>query len=150
MKNKFSQQNALLQPFSNSRRNFLASAVGAGIATTLAGSNLTARQISSDSVLRVGLIGRDGHIETLLGSIPKMKNVQWTAFSKSRPDEDASWVRKNAAGGQARVYENYQEMLEKEDLDVVGVCLPYYRNAEASIQAAVKGIHILSEKPAAT
>ncbi|NLX97934.1 MAG: Gfo/Idh/MocA family oxidoreductase [Rhodopirellula sp.] len=41
-------------------------------------------------------------------------------------------------------------MLEKEELDVVGVCLPYYRNAEASLAAARKGIHIVSEKPVAT
>ena len=50
---------------------------------------------------------------------------------------------------QTRVYENYHEMLEREQLDVVGVCLPFYQNAEASIQAARKGIHVLSEKPAA-
>lgn len=150
MENKISRLNAQLQPFSNSRREFLVSAVGAGLATTLGGSDLKARQISADTVLRVGLIGRDGHTEILLGSIPKLKNVQWTAYAKSRPDEDAAWVRKNAAAGQTRVYENYEQMLEKEELDVVGVCLPYYQNAEASIHAAGKGIHILSEKPAAT
>jgi predicted dehydrogenase len=48
------------------------------------------------------------------------------------------------------VYEHYEEMLEKEPLDVVGICLPFYQNAEASIQAARKGIQVLSEKPAAT
>jgi len=41
-------------------------------------------------------------------------------------------------------------MLEKESPDVVGICLPFYQNAEASIAAASKGIHVLSEKPAAT
>jgi len=41
-------------------------------------------------------------------------------------------------------------MLEKESLEVVGACLPFYQNAEASIAAAHWGIHVLSEKPAAT
>jgi predicted dehydrogenase len=41
-------------------------------------------------------------------------------------------------------------MLDKEDLQVVGAFMPYYQNAEVSIQAAGKGIHVMSEKPAAT
>jgi predicted dehydrogenase len=59
-------------------------------------------------------------------------------------------VQKQFPGSsQTRVYETYHDMLEKEPLDVVGVCLPFYQNAEASIQAARKRIHVLSEKPAA-
>jgi predicted dehydrogenase len=149
MKNKFSYPKTPSR--SISRRDFLESTVGAGLATTLNSTPLMARQISPDTMLKVGLIGRDGHAEILLGSIPNLKNVQWTAYAKSKPEENAAWVRKNPAGGsQTRVYEHYQEMLEKEDLDIVGVCLPYYQNAEASTHAARKGIHILSEKPAAT
>jgi predicted dehydrogenase len=98
----------------------------------------------------VGLIGRDGHREILLGSIPKLSNVQWTAYAQGEPGEDSAWVQKQFPGSsQTRVYENYHDMLEKEPLDVVGVCLPFYQNAEASIQAARKGLHVLSEKPAA-
>ena len=110
----------------------------------------TKRPIAPNALIRVGLIGRDGHREILLSSIPKLSNVQWTAYAKGEPGEDSAWVQKQYPGSsQTRVYENYLDMLEKEPLDVVGVCLPFYRNAEASIQAARKGIHVLSEKPAA-
>lgn len=151
MENEFSQPEMQRERLSFSRRDFLESAVGAGLATTLSGGVLRARKISPDAVLKTGLVGRDGHAEIILGSIPKLKNVQWAGYAKSRPGEDVSWIQKNPAGGsQVHVYESYQEMLEKEELDIVGVCLPFYQNAEASIQAARKGIHILSEKPAAT
>jgi len=150
MKNNFSHPKTNGQNFSLNRRGFLGSAVAAGLATTLGEGVLDARQIAPHKLLRVGLIGRDGHAEIILGSIPKLKDIRWAAYAKSRPEEDAAWVRKHPLGSQTRVFENYQEMLEKEELDVVGVCLPYYQNAEASVQAARRGIHILSEKPAAT
>lgn len=151
MKNNFSHPKIQPQPYSISRRNFLESTVAAGFATTVkAGARMT-RKINPSTLLRVGLIGRDGHTGIILGSIPKLKNVQWTAYAKSRPDESSAWVRENPAGrSQTRVYDHYKEMLGKEDVDVVGVCLPYYQNAEASIAAARAGVHVLSEKPAAT
>ena len=133
------------------RRTFLQSAVGAGIALSASARPPAKRPISPSAVVRVGLIGRDGHREILLSSMPKLPNVQWIAYAKGEPGEDSAWVQKQFPGSErTRVYENYHEMLEKEELDVVGVCLPFYQNAEASIQAARKGIHVLSEKPAAT
>lgn len=60
-------------------------------------------------------------------------------------------MSKHAAGSRdTRVYDDYGEMLKKEPLEVVGVCLPLYQNAEASTAAARKGIHVVSEKSAAT
>ena len=77
--------------------------------------------------------------------------MELTAFAKSLPDDDASGLRRNKAFTEkTRIYDQFERMLEEEELDVVGVCLPYYRNAEASIAAARKGIHIVSEKPVAT
>jgi predicted dehydrogenase len=151
MRNEFSHPRNSSKPFSIGRREFLESAIGAGFATALGGGAQKVPRFSANTQLRIGLIGRDGHTEILLGSIPKLQNVQWTAYAKGEPGEDNTWVQMHpAAGSQTRVYDNYHEMLEKESLDVVGVCLPFYQNAEASIQAARKGIHVLSEKPAAT
>ena len=41
-------------------------------------------------------------------------------------------------------------MLDEIRPDIVSVCMPLYRNAEASIAAARHGCHIFSEKPLAT
>lgn len=45
------------------------------------------------------------------------------------------------------VYGDYQEMLERKDIDVVCVCVPSGKHAEAAIAAAKAGKHILCEKP---
>jgi predicted dehydrogenase len=54
-----------------------------------------------------------------------------------------------AVESEPRLYETYQEMLNRERLDLVVVCLPYARNAFAIAAAAEKGVHVLSEKPVA-
>ncbi|HEV2247010.1 MAG TPA: Gfo/Idh/MocA family oxidoreductase [Terriglobia bacterium] len=133
-----------------SRRRFLQSAATASLA--MATSHASAqKKITDGRVIRTGLIGRDGHYDILLNSIPRLKNVQWTAYAKGEPGEDARWIRKQRAWTQkVRVYEHYQEMFEKEKLDVVGACLPFYQNAEAAVEACRRGINVLSEKPAAT
>jgi predicted dehydrogenase len=151
MKNQSDQLMMLSQPPSVRRREFLQSAAGVALAAAGMKAAPEAGKITAQSSIRVGLIGRDGHYETILSSIPKLSNVHWVAYAKGRPNEDSAWVEKHpAASGETRVYDNYPEMLEKEPLEVVGVCLPLYQNAEASIAAARRGIHVLSEKPAAT
>jgi predicted dehydrogenase len=47
------------------------------------------------------------------------------------------------------LYTDYDEMLEKEDLDYIDIALPTYLHAEATIKALNKGIHVLCEKPMA-
>ena len=44
-------------------------------------------------------------------------------------------------------YTDYKEMLSKEEIDVVHICLPHYLHAEVAIYAANLGKHILTEKP---
>jgi predicted dehydrogenase len=133
------------------RRSFLGSAVGAGLALSATHPAQARRSITASSLIRVGLIGSDGHRNVLLDSIPHLTGVEWSAYAKGQPGEDTAWVPKLFPGSQkTRVYASYQEMLEKEPLDVVGVCLPFFQNAEASIQAARRGIHVFSEKPGAT
>jgi predicted dehydrogenase len=149
MKSKVAKPGAHACGAGMDRRQFLQSAVTASIATPASPAQ-SKRPISRDAMVRVGLIGQDGHREILLESIPKLRSVQWTAYAKGEPGEDTAWVQRQFSGSEkTRVYENYQEMFEKESLDVVGICLPYFRNCEAAIQAARRGIHVLSEKPAA-
>ncbi len=137
---------------SQDRRRFLQSALGAGLAVGASGGGMAFATPSGETgPVRVGLIGADGHTSILLGSIPHLAGVELTAFAKSLPDDDVSALKRNPAFTEkTRVYDQFEQMLEKEELDVVGVCLPYYRNAEASMAAARKGLHIVSEKPVAT
>lgn len=132
------------------RRTFLQTAAAGSLAAAAA-SAAPGRKITKASVIRAGLIGRDGHYEILLGSIPRLKNVEWVAYAKGEPGENTAWIEKQRAWTKkTRVYVHYQEMLEQADLDVVAVCLPFYENAGAAVAAARRGVNVLSEKPAAT
>ncbi|WP_438349862.1 Gfo/Idh/MocA family protein [Paenibacillus sp. FA6] len=44
-------------------------------------------------------------------------------------------------------YTSYEEMLDKEEIDVVHICTPHYLHAPMTAYVASKGKHILTEKP---
>lgn len=63
-------------------------------------------------------------------------------------------VKKQRAEAKAKqynchVYEDYEHMFEKANLDAVHICLPHHLHAPVTIAAAKKKIHILTEKPMA-
>lgn len=89
------------------------------------------------------MIGTDGHTSTITGDIPAMKNIKLVAYAR----HDNTNVK---IPSDVKVYKEYEEMLDREQLDIVGICLPYYLNATASIAAAQRKIHIMTEKPVAT
>lgn len=47
------------------------------------------------------------------------------------------------------LYTDIDEMLDKEDLDMVSLCVPTYLHKELSIKCMRKGVHVLCEKPMA-
>jgi len=50
-------------------------------------------------------------------------------------------------GLNCKIYEDYKEMLDKEDIDIVHICTPHYLHAEMCIYALNKDINVLCEKP---
>ena len=94
-------------------------------------------------MLKVGMVGMGGISRahrTAWGQIPEVKVV---AVCDIRPEkaEDAA----KAIGG--RAYLNFDEMLEKETIDILDICLPTYLHADFAVKALNHGIHVLSEKP---
>ena len=49
----------------------------------------------------------------------------------------------------AKIYSSYEEMLEKEVLDVVHICTPHHLHADMCISALNKGVNVFTEKPLA-
>lgn len=47
------------------------------------------------------------------------------------------------------LYTSIDEMLEKEELDAVDICLPSYLHADVAVKCLEKGLHVMSEKPMA-
>ncbi len=124
-------------------------------------------RLDPEAELRVGMIGVYGHTGLVLNAIPDIQGARLVAYAW----QDAERTHQEMQGAnyandlkasieqikrhrvfrpETKVFDTYQEMLSSVQLDVVGVCLPYTINVFASIAAAEKGIHVMSEKPLAT
>jgi len=131
-------------------------------------SNRIEPLLDPEAPLRIGMIGTTGHTNLVLGFINRVDDAQIVAYAFEDGDwsynEDGSrrdespydldtkrrWVSARSwSNNDTGVYETYQEMLDREQLDLVVVCLPYARNAYAATAAAQRGLHVLCEKPVA-
>lgn len=65
-------------------------------------------------------------------------------------DEDPDVFQRHAAGHAVPGYQNYEELLEKSDCDLVVLCTPSGLHAAQAIAAAKAGKHVMTEKPMAT
>jgi predicted dehydrogenase len=52
--------------------------------------------------------------------------------------------------GDAKVYSDYKEMIDNEDLDAVDICLPHHIHKEAILYSIKKEKHVICEKPLTT
>lgn len=100
-------------------------------------------------MLKVGIIGCGGianqkHLPALAG----IEEVEVVAFCDII--EERAILSKNTYGtSDGRVYSDYKEMLEKEDLDIIHFCTPNSSHAEISIAAMEADNHVMCEKPMA-
>ncbi len=65
---------------------------------------------------------------------------------------DNKWERAKTCANRygLRAYSDYREMLDKENLDAVYICLPHYLHVPVALYAFEKGVNVLSEKPMST
>ena len=99
--------------------------------------------------LKIAIVGCGGianakHMPSLKG----LDNVELVAFCDIIL-ERAEKAAKNFGVEGARVYEDYNEMLATEKLDVVHVCTPNNVHAPVSIAAMEADCHVMCEKPMA-
>ena len=93
--------------------------------------------------LKVGVIGC-GNISVMhLDPIAAFEDAELVAVCDNKPERAAAAAQKY--GGKA--YTDYSEMLQKEPLDAVHICLPHYLHIPVSMAAMEKRIAVLCEKP---
>lgn len=97
--------------------------------------------------IRVGVIG--------CGSIAKFRHLpEYAANEISEIAAVCDLVEERAKkmaelyGGE--VYTDYEEIIARNDIDAVSICLPNYLHAPVTIAALKSGKHVLCEKPMAT
>jgi predicted dehydrogenase len=101
--------------------------------------------------MKLALIGSYGHVGAVLNGCAELPDVELVAAARWGPDDPLGFLGAHpAAPANLAVYDDYRRMLDEVRPDVVGVFMPLYRNAEASIAAAEHGCHVISEKPLAT
>ena len=94
-------------------------------------------------MLRVGIVGC-GNIFTMHAtSAHHLKNSQIVGVCDIKKDR----ADKAAAKYECQAYYDYKEMINKELIDVVHICVPHYLHPIISRYAIEAGVHVLCEKP---
>lgn len=91
-------------------------------------------------MLRIGIVGLGGISKAHLAGWNNIEGAEVTAVCDVREERFEGHSDK-------RCYTSYDEMLEKEEFDIVDVCVPTYLHIEFSLKAINKGINVICEKP---
>ena len=96
--------------------------------------------------VRIGFVGSGGIANHHMQRLATLENAKMVAFS------DVDGGRAQAAAKQygGAAYTDSKEMLAKEDLDAVFVCVPPFAHTDQELAAVEKGIALFVEKPIAT
>jgi UDP-N-acetyl-2-amino-2-deoxyglucuronate dehydrogenase len=99
--------------------------------------------------IKVGLIGCGGISATHIGAIKALRYPELAAVCDIVPERVQKKGREQGLP-EAKRYTDYKELLADPDIDCVVVGTPHYHHAEAAVNAAKAGKHVLVEKPMAT
>jgi UDP-N-acetyl-2-amino-2-deoxyglucuronate dehydrogenase len=100
-----------------------------------------------DRKIRIGIVGCGRISKNHFGSIEKHKdNIELVAIC----DNDSEVLAEHEKKYDVKGYQNLEEMLSDEEIDIVGLCTPSGIHPEQTIMAARAGVHVMTEKPMAT
>ncbi|WHY70193.1 Gfo/Idh/MocA family protein [Fictibacillus enclensis] len=99
--------------------------------------------------IRIGIIGCGGIANGKhMPSLSKIDEVELIAFCDIE-EERAIKAARDFGTADAKVYIDYKELLQNEDVDVVHVCTPNHSHAEITIDSLEADKHVMCEKPMA-
>ena len=105
---------------------------------------MDAESATTPKKLRIGLVGCGRISRNHLAAIAQLNDeLELAAVC------DTVAERAQAAAGEtgAKVYTDYEQMLNNEKLDIVSICTPSGLHAEQGVLAAEAGCHVITEKP---
>jgi predicted dehydrogenase len=111
------------------------------------GSEASGRQITRlPRGLRLAIIGLEGHISEILGPLDRLPDVELVAIQ----DPDSARIEHvRGKYASARAYRDWRELLDRERLDLVGICGDNGERAEIILACARRKLNIVAEKPLA-
>ena len=100
-------------------------------------------------MFNIGFIGLEGHYGAVLEGIPSRQDARLAAVA-AEGESALNRIRNHeSVDADTGFYLDYREMLAKEKLDAVTVCLTDGERAQVLQDCAQAGAHIISEKPLA-
>ena len=98
----------------------------------------------------VGIIGTGVIFDLNVLGYLKNKDIEIVALCNRTVEKAKEKISKFKLNKNIRIYRDYKEMLDKENLDIVEILLPHHLHADATIYAAEKGVKAISvQKPMA-
>lgn len=91
-------------------------------------------------MLKVGLVGVGGISSTHTKVWQNLSDCELVALCDIRPERMERYEN-------VKKYTSFDEMIEKEELDIIDICLPTYLHADYAIKAMEKKINVICEKP---
>ncbi|MBL4774432.1 MAG: Gfo/Idh/MocA family oxidoreductase [Mariprofundus sp.] len=105
------------------------------------------QNVSSDRKIRIAVVGCGRISKNHFGSIEKHADeLELVAVC----DVNAEVLESHASQYGVNGYRNLEDMLEKEDIDLISICTPSGLHADQVSLAAKHGVHVMTEKPMAT
>jgi predicted dehydrogenase len=100
-------------------------------------------------IIRIAIIGLEGHHSEILEVIEQVPQIRMVAIAETSPALLAQ-VPRNPRLSQAKIYEDYRQMLELEPLDIVAIGGENGTRASIVRACAERKVAIVAEKPLAT
>lgn len=91
-------------------------------------------------MLKVGVVGAGGISGAHFPAWATMDDIELTCVCDVRTSQLERFNDK-------RTYTDFDEMISKEELDIIDICLPTDMHADFAVKALDKGINVLCEKP---
>lgn len=91
-------------------------------------------------MLKVGLVGAGGISKSHIQAWETLDFAKLVAVCDMRPENLAPFEDKHC-------YTDLDEMLEREELDILDICVPTFAHVACAKKAMERGIHVLCEKP---
>ena len=98
-------------------------------------------------MIKMGIIGLGGIAGAHLLAYKRLSNVQVVAAADTSRESARSYEL--IKDSNIKLYSDYADMIEKEELDAVDICAPSYLHKEISVYALERDLHVLCEKPMA-
>lgn len=137
-----------------SRRKFnsqLVKGLGGVVALSAMPLGCVTATTGADKKLGVALVGLGYYSAGLLApALQQTEHCELRGIVTGTPSKEKTWIKKyGIAQENIYNYDNFDEIVNNEAIDIVYIVLPNSMHAEFSIRAAKAGKHVICEKPMA-